>query len=113
MKITGRPIVKKNNRTNTGRGFTVPSKRYRQWESDALWQLTQYGQRWTGKIAVTLTFQMKGRLDADLDNLVTSVLDVLQESGAIDDDKNVVSLHATKHSGFEEWVTIIEVEGAE
>jgi len=56
---------------------------------------------------------MKGRLDADLDNLVTSVLDVLQESGAIDDDKNVVSLHATKHSGFEDWVTSIEVEGAE
>lgn len=107
--IKGRPIVKKNSRMATGRGYTIPSKAYRVWERDAIYQLSSYKEKYKGKVAVKLVFCIKGRFDADVDNLSTSVLDVLQKGGFIDDDKNVVVLIAEKYRGFKDWETHVTI----
>jgi crossover junction endodeoxyribonuclease RusA len=113
MRLTGRPITKKNNRSfvrgNRG-GFTIASPRYRQYEEDCLWQLKQYKEKHTGPMSIKIVFEMKGKLDSDLDNMVTSILDVLQKAEVIDDDKNVMALDAQKYRGFKDWVTHIEIK---
>jgi len=109
MRIVGRPITKKNGRVNTGRGFTVASKAYRDWERDACWQLKSE-RAYDGKLSVNILFEMKGKLDADLDNLTTSVLDMLQKAGIIGDDKYVVEMKTIKKHGYKDWATNIEIE---
>lgn len=103
--IKGRPISKKNNRVGNNNRFFITSKRYKQWEDEALWQLK--GKRLENQTMIRLRFCMKGKLDADLDNLVTSVLDVLQKAGILKNDKTIVHLTATKEFGFSEWTTEI------
>ena len=115
MKITSRPISKKNSKqifTNkrTGKSFISSSSSYKQFEKDALWELKSYKQKHTGPVHAEYTFKMKGKLTLDLDNAIASINDVLQKAGIIDDDKNIVSLSAVKHQGFKDWETIIEIE---
>ena len=110
MIVKGRVISKKNHKV--GRGFFATSKRYKEFENDALWQLKSYKERYTGHIKIELKFEMKGKLDTDLDNMVTSIIDVLQKGEVIDDDKNVRSISADKLSGFKDWQTHISIKNA-
>lgn len=104
MIIKGRPISKKNNHVGSNNRFFITSKRYKQWETEAMWQV-KGEKKWTGKIVVHVWFSLKGNMDADLDNLTTSVLDVLQKAGVIDNDKNVVKIDARKQGGYPDWST--------
>lgn len=111
MLIQGRPISKKNNHVGSNNRFFITSKRYKQWETDAMWQV-KTEKKWTGKIKITIIFRMKGKMGADLDNLVTSVLDVLQKASIIDNDRNVVDIRAIKQEGFPDWETQVVIEEA-
>ena len=112
ITIYGRPISKKNSMQIIrvrGRNVIITSKGYRQFEKGALAQLKEVKNRYHGKVNVDYTFYLKGKLDADLDNLVTSVTDVLQKSGIIDNDKNIISSTAIKYAGNNDWKTEIEI----
>jgi len=112
IKITGRPISKKNSRrlfVRGGRVINLPSSAYENFKEQALWQLKKYKEKYTGPIKVEYTFQMKGKLNTDLDNLQAGINDLLQDAGIIDDDKNIISVVANKYSGFKDWITLVEI----
>lgn len=88
--------------------FVLPSKAYEDFKNDTLRQIIA-----TEKIvppyAISFLFQMKGKLDTDIDNMVTSFMDVLQEKGILKDDKLVMEIHASKVGGRPDWITKIEI----
>src|SRR5688572_10466477 len=89
--ITGSVPSLKNNKqifynSKTKRPFITSSQASKQWVEDALWQLK-------GKEAVTnypatvnLSFYVKDNRSRDLDNMCSSVMDVLQEAKIIAND---------------------------
>lgn len=109
MIVKGRPISKKRNYKQTRTGRMYLSSAWRRWEEKALWQLKSYKERHIGNIKVNYVFEMKGKLDTDIDNLVVGINDILQEAGIIDDDKNIMVVDARKYRGFKDWVTHIEI----
>lgn len=118
MIITGRPISKKNAKRiipHKGRHIIISSKQYLAFEQEALKQLSHYQERYSGPVEIGYLFEMKGKLTTDLDNAIAGINDVLQKAGIIDDDKNVVRIHAEKYQGFADWrthVTITSIEEA-
>lgn len=82
------------NRT-TGRPFITSSQASKQWVTDALWQLKTARPVQDYPISLTMTFYFKGKHRKDLDNAASSVLDVLRDSGVIEDDdwRYVTELH--------------------
>lgn len=111
ITIYGRVISKKNSRSFVHAGksfFTAPSAAFRRFERDALKQLAGTP-TYKGHVDVTYTFYQKGKLDFDIDNAITSINDVLQKAGIIDNDKNIVSITASKEGGYKDWRTDIEI----
>lgn len=113
IEIVGRPISKKNSRrliSHHGRPMSISSKAYLEFEESALWQLKAYKERHKGPVDVVYTFEMKGKLDADCDNLIGGINDILEKSGIIDNDKNIVSGSFVKYHGFKDWRTMVRIE---
>lgn len=114
MKIVihGRPISKKNSKQLIpvrGRTIMIPSTAYNKFRKEALKQIV-VRTRIASPYVLSYRFEMKGKLDTDIDNMIAGINDILQETGIIDDDKNIVQITAHKTSGFADWRTIIEVE---
>lgn len=80
---------KKNNRVVLKNGINIPSKEYRNWHKIQLLQIkpiiAEHG-RFSCPVSVNLGISFKDRHRRDLDNSLTSVLDLLKDSGIIDDD---------------------------
>ncbi len=108
LTIKGRVISKKNN-VRYSRGFTYKTKAWRNFENSVLAQLEGVRARFNGKVDVSYYFQMKGRLDSDIDNAISAISDLLEKAGIIDNDKNIVSLTATKEGGHKDWLTEVEI----
>ena len=109
IKIQGRPISKKNSKLLIkvrGRTIMIPSKAYNEFRKDALVQLGKM-KPLEPPYAVSYLFRMKGRLDTDIDNMIAGINDILQEAGAITDDKYITNITATKISGCDEWLSEI------
>lgn len=88
LKIEGNVPSKKNSRVRTRSGSSIPSKAFSDWQESALWQVRQQTKTRFLKpvsLEVIIYFGTNGR--ADLDNRVTSVLDMLVEALVIRDDK--------------------------
>lgn len=88
LKIEGNVPSKKNSRVRTRSGSSIPSKAFNDWQESALWQVWQQTKvRFLKPVSleVIIYFGTNGR--ADLDNRVTSVLDMLVEALVIRDDK--------------------------
>lgn len=81
LVITGNVPSKKNSRITTRSGRTFPSKNYAAWEKDALVQLsTQDWQKFDSyPVTLTCTFYLATMAGKDLDNMLSSVLDVLKD----------------------------------
>jgi Holliday junction resolvase RusA-like endonuclease len=80
LTLTGSVPSKKNSRITTHTGRSFPNKKYTDWEKDVLQQLQL--QRWTPftePISLALVFYVKDRVGRDLDNMCSSVLDVLKD----------------------------------
>ena len=103
--IRGRVISKKNNHAGGNNRFFITSKRYKEFETDALWQIK--GKKLSSQTNIRLVFNMKGRLDTDLDNMITSVIDVLQKGGLIVNDKTLIHIDAYKEYGATNFYTEI------
>jgi len=85
LKIDGRVPSKKNSRKSVGR-FTVASDQYRNWASAAGAQIMQHKGKMLDKVEIQMQFYFPDNRRADLDNKVTSVLDLLKDMQIIKDD---------------------------
>lgn len=107
INLVGRPISKKNNRTLIRRGratISIPSAAYQRYQEDCMWQLKKYRKSFGDEtISADFIFSMKGKLDTDIDNMVSGVLDILQDAEVFPDDKKVVEIHAIKVPGCKDW----------
>lgn len=116
--ITGWPHSKKNSRRifshyRTGKVVNTPSEAYERFRTDAKWQIKQLMSEWpdifpiTTKVEVTTIFSSKGRIQFDPDNAHTGILDILQDSGLLENDKLVKRGIYEANDGFPDWSTEI------
>jgi Holliday junction resolvase RusA-like endonuclease len=87
ITIYGQTPAQKNSK-NVGRNrytnktFVTSSKNVKDWQKDALSQLLGRSERFSGKIRIDYRFYVKDNLQRDLDNMITSVNDLLQVANA-------------------------------
>ena len=106
LVIRGRPVSSTNSRRivsnrRTGRPFTIKSKAYAAWSASAISQLTDahplHGQKAVCVTPTAITLRVYRAADVgDLDNFAKGVLDALQQSNWLEDDKLVVQLEMFK-----------------
>lgn len=87
--IWGETPSKKNNRVFVPgrRGIlSIPSKRYAAWHTQALWQLKGVKPITVYPCALTIVLWASTRRKFDIDNRATSILDVLQDAGILEND---------------------------
>ncbi len=116
--IAGRVISKKNGRrwviTPKGRRL-IPSVAYVAFHRDAAMQLAGFtpGTPITGPIELELTVRLANREhEADLDNQIVGLADLLQDIGVFRNDRQVVRIVAEKQYGaasFSADVTVSSV----
>lgn len=88
LVLEGAVPSKKNQRINRGDGKSFPSKKFVQWQNDALKQVRmQTRQRLYKPVAFELIIYFGTMTRADLDNRMTSILDMLVEALVLPDDK--------------------------
>lgn len=119
--ILGRPISKKNSkqiRVYGGRKMVVSSDAHEKWLGLALVQVIprRPEQPLSGPLEVDVAIDCKGRLDLDVDNGLTSVLDLLVTANVIEDDALIRTARVTKRPGHSDWrvaVTVTSCEASE
>lgn len=84
------PISKKNSQQilvnkATGRPFIMPSKKYKEYEQNALWFIPK-GERIDYPVNVKCLFYMPTRRKCDLVNMQEAILDVMVKAGLLADD---------------------------
>lgn len=88
IQLEGNIPSKKNSRINTRSGRSFPNKDFMQWQKDAIIQLkNQTRERLTVPIKLEVDITLGKNLRCDLDNKLSSVLDMLVEAKFIQDDK--------------------------
>jgi len=95
--ILGRPITKKNHSqiiTNrkTGRQYLIPSKQYIQYEADCVIQIPSSVRLGLDMPCMLKTvFFMPNERNVDVNNLQSSISDILVKAGVIKDDNRFIS----------------------
>lgn len=84
------PISKKNSQQilinkATGRPFIMPSKKYKEYEKNALWFIPK-GETINKPVNVKCLFYMPTRRKCDLVNMQEAILDVMVKAGLLADD---------------------------
>lgn len=88
FRLQGSIPSKKNSRINRGDGVSFPSKKFIQWQDDALKQVRiQTRARFYKPVGIEVIIYFGTNIRADLDNRLTSILDMLVEALVIRDDK--------------------------
>lgn len=88
LRLDGNVPSKKNSRVRTRSGASIPSKAFYEWQNAALQQVkaqTRARGLTNVSVQVIIYFGTNGR--ADLDNRLTSILDMLVEALVLRDDK--------------------------
>jgi Holliday junction resolvase RusA-like endonuclease len=86
--IHGNVPSKKNSRIRTRSGSYIPSAAFAEWQNQALWQVrAQCQQRFLAPVSVEVIIYFATKARADLDNRLTSILDMLVEGLVLRDDK--------------------------
>lgn len=85
------PITKKNHQqivTNkaTGRPFIVQSKKYKQYEQDAMWFIPKISEPINEPVNVKCLFYMPTKRRVDKSNLENAMHDILVRAGILEDD---------------------------
>lgn len=81
--------AKKNNRVVLSNGVNIPSREFRAWHRAHCRNLKDAAKRhgaFSVPVSVSLGISFKDRHRRDLDNALTSVLDLLKDSGILEDD---------------------------
>lgn len=88
LVLEGNVPSKKNSRINRGDGVSFPSKKYVQWQADAIKQVRlQTRHRFFEPVSAEVIIYFGTNIRADLDNRLTSILDMLVEALVLRDDK--------------------------
>lgn len=86
--LEGNVPSKKNSRIRTNHGSYIPSHAFEKWQRDALIQVRQQTrERFFEPVAVEVVIYFGTKARADLDNRLTSILDMLVECVLLRDDK--------------------------
>ncbi len=118
LTISGDCPSKKNNKrivTNrkTGKPFIISSERHNTWESTALVELKQQfeGCKVTDyPIGITAIFYNGSKRRKDLDNQISSVLDVMVKAGVIEDDNvNFIDSIQLQYGGVDKEAPRVEI----
>jgi len=128
LTVNQRVISKKNSKrilTNYRSHKTVvlPSKGFESFKELALvdlqvqmYKLKAKGVRFPlpSPYKIEVYFWLKGKSTTDIDNMVTSIFDLLQdkELRIIEDDRNIVEVHALKHQNASDYSTSIVIRPA-
>lgn len=94
FQIVGETPAKKNSRLTLPNGRSIPSKRYREWHADAESQIIEQWveflksgvEKINRPIKLSLYFVHKDARRMDSDNAASSILDLLQDCGVLEDD---------------------------
>lgn len=87
LQIAGPVISKKNSRINTRDGRSFPSKSFTSWHQSAIQQVRRYNPpRFRGVVQVEVIIYFATLGKADIDNKVTSILDMLVDALVLKDD---------------------------
>jgi len=84
----------------------ISSKAFNRFRVDALKQIVR-GKHIDPPYHIDFVFEMKGKLDTDIDNMIAGISDILQEAGVLEDDKLILSLSARKIPACKDWKTTI------
>ena len=89
IKLEGSVPSKKNQRINTRSGKSFPSKSFVQWQEDAMWQVRSQlkNLRIFVPVRIDVVIYFGRNSKADLDNRITSILDMLVECMVLRDDR--------------------------
>lgn len=88
IRLSGAIPSKKNQRINTKSGRSFASKEFTDWQTDALWQVRQQTRtRFLVPVSVDIICLFGRKTVSDLDNRLSSIMDMLKESLIIRDDK--------------------------
>lgn len=118
LTITGDCPSKKNNKrivTNkkTGKPFIISSERHNSWEENALFELKQQfdGYKVTQyPITLTAIFYNGSKRRKDLDNQISSVLDVLVKAEVLEDDNvNFIDSLQIQYGGVDKEAPRVEI----
>lgn len=121
LVIQGRPITSKNSQQivmnkKTGQRYVIQKKSYRTYSKDALFQIAS--QMNNNKIPyfndtlvhLTALYYMPNRKGwPDLMGLLQATCDILETAGAIDNDRNIVSLNGSKIVGLDKENARVEI----
>lgn len=113
--------AKKNSRITLPDGRTIPSKKYRQWHGGAkseieLQMMCKRGEQLKTPIdypiCITISFTHGDLKRRDSDNGVSSILDLLQDSGILSDDNWQIVREISVRNRYEknEAGAVIEIE---
>ena len=88
IELAGLPPAKKNSRRNFKSGVSLPSVRYELWQGYASAEIAEV---WDEKpiartSSICLTLGISDKRRKDLDNMLTSVLDMLVHCNVLEDD---------------------------
>ena len=90
------PITKKNSQQilmnkATGRPFVMPSKKYKEYEKQAGWYISNKHANINVPVNIKCLFYMPTKRRVDLANLISAAMDLLVHYGVIEDDNcNIV-----------------------
>lgn len=93
------PVSKKNNQQiainkATGRPFVVPSKKYREYEKNALWFIPRKQKPIDEPVNVKCLFYMPTHRRCDLTNMLEAIDDVMVAGGLLaDDNYKIIESH--------------------
>lgn len=88
LVLDGNVPSKKNSRVRTKSGSYIPNRNFYDWQTEALKQVkTQTRERGLTGVSVEVIIYFGTNTRADLDNRLTSVLDMLVEGLVLRDDK--------------------------
>ncbi len=88
LVLDGNVPSKKNSRVRTRSGSSIPSRAFYDWQNDALKQVrVQTRERGMTNVAIEVIIYFGTNARADLDNRLTSILDMLVEAIVLRDDK--------------------------
>lgn len=116
LTLEGSVPSKKNSRINLRSGVSLPSKKFVQWQDDAMSQVRiQTPERFYKPVQIEVIIYFATLAKADLDNRLTSILDMLVECVVLRDDKwqdvplmKVQAEHRPKNGGA--FIRITELD---
>lgn len=88
ITLAGNVPSKKNSRINLKSGVSIPSKDFATWQNDSLKVVrTQTRERFFNPVSMEVIIYFGSDTRADLDNRLTSILDMLVDALVLRDDK--------------------------